>query len=76
MPTRVKHFKIIKMFSKAYLEIDPKPVISLVQPLFCFRVSLVRALNFRLGVRRSFCSIPVLFVAFASLFCFGFFLVF
>ena len=78
MPTRVKHFKIIKMFSKAYLEIDPKPVISLVQPLFCFRVFLVRALNFRLGVRRSFCSIPVLFVAFASLFCFGlfFFLVF
>ena len=76
MPTRVKHFKIIKMFSKAYLEIDPKPVISLVQPLFCFRVSLVRALNFRLGVRRSFCSIPVLFVAFASLFFFCFFLVF
>ena len=61
------------MFSKAYLEIDPKPVISLVQPLFCFRVSLVRALNFRLGLRTSFCSIPVLFVAFASLFCFGFF---
>ena len=61
------------MFSKAFLEIDPKPVISLVQSLFCLRISLVRALNFRLGVRTSFCSIPVLFIAFASLICFGFF---